>query len=497
MLTRTLGFGSTLVLVHLLTPNDFGLVALAFSISQGVEMLSVFGIEDAVVRHHAPDRAIYDTAYTLNAVRAIGTAFMIAVSAWPMAAFFGEPRLTVVVLSLAISTLLAGFQNIGAVDFRRNLTYGIEFQLRILPRLVSVAASLTIAFFFRTYWAIIVGTLVNRIATVLLTYRFHPYRPRLTLRAWRDLTGFSLWIWITGIVWLLRDRVGTFVIGRMLGIQSVGLFSMAMEVAVLPLSELMIPLTGVLFSTFSRASRDAQETVRLYLRFLGASALVVIPAGIGVAVIADPLTRLMLGPQWLSAIPVIQVMAACSPLAIISFISRSLFEARGIMSSPFKVTLVSALLRILLCVALAPSLGVLGVCIGAIATDLIDQVCLLTMTIRLLDISPLSVASQLWRPIVSAAAMAAGLLVAGLDSGWPGAGSATLLIELVVAASLGSALFFGADIILWLWVGSPYGAETDMLLAVRRTICSVTESILRLFHIVRIPRLKAHERTPH
>src|SRR6185312_7469785 len=110
--------------------------------------------------------------------------------------------------------------------------------------------------------------------------------------------------------------------------------------------------------------------------------------------------------------------------------------ARGLMSSPFKVTLVSALLRILLCVALAPSLGVLGVCIGAIAADLVDQVCLLIMAIRLLDISPLSIASQLWRPIISATAMAAGLLVAGLDSGWLGAGNAALLIELVVAATL-------------------------------------------------------------
>ena len=98
--TRTLGVISTLFLVRLLLPSEFGLLALALSFTQSVEALSWFGIEDALVREKDPQRSLYDTAFTMQLIRAVALTLLIMAAARPAAEFFKEPRLAVVVFAL-------------------------------------------------------------------------------------------------------------------------------------------------------------------------------------------------------------------------------------------------------------------------------------------------------------------------------------------------------------------------------------------------------------
>src|SRR5580692_3988832 len=156
MATRLLGVISTLTLVRLLLPSDFGLVALSASFAQSIEAFSVLGVEDAVVRERAPTRDVYDTGFTINVLRSVTTAVIILALAVPAGSFFAEPRLTNILAALAAGTLLDGFTNIGIVDFRRDFAFGKEFQLWILPRLIAIIATLATAFLWRSYWALVV-----------------------------------------------------------------------------------------------------------------------------------------------------------------------------------------------------------------------------------------------------------------------------------------------------------------------------------------------------
>ncbi len=145
MATRFLGLISTLVLVRLLAPTDFGLIALAASFAVIVDTLAYIGVEDSLVRDKSPSRAMLDTAFTLNVLRAIASAVMIGALAEPAATLLEEPRLTSVILLLAAVTALEGFTNIGTIAFRRDMAFDKEFQLRILPRAVSVVVTLVLA----------------------------------------------------------------------------------------------------------------------------------------------------------------------------------------------------------------------------------------------------------------------------------------------------------------------------------------------------------------
>lgn len=216
MVSRNLGLLSTLLLVRLLAPADFGLVALAASLIATIDQLSTLGAADALIRARDPSREMYDTAFTIGLLRALATAAVIVALAFPLGSFFDDPRVAVVMLALGVGTLLTGLENIGTVDFRRQLTFHKEFVMNVWPRLASVVVTIIAAFVLRSYWALVIGMLTNRAIRLPMSYWMSDFRPRLTLRAWRDLIAFSLWTWAQSMQFLVRDRADSFVIGRFL-----------------------------------------------------------------------------------------------------------------------------------------------------------------------------------------------------------------------------------------------------------------------------------------
>src|SRR6185437_13265169 len=108
-----------------------------------------------------------------------------------------------------------------------------------------------VAYTWVSFWALVVGICTTRGLRLVLSYTMHPHRPRLTIRAWRRLIGFSTWAWILSVTLLIRDRIDSFVIGRVLGATQVGAYTVGVEIGFAPSAELVLPLTRALYSSFS------------------------------------------------------------------------------------------------------------------------------------------------------------------------------------------------------------------------------------------------------
>jgi O-antigen/teichoic acid export membrane protein len=299
---------STLVLVRLLLPADFGLVALSTSFAQATEGLSELGVEEAVIRHRDPARAIFDTGFTMNAIRGLATALLILLLARPAGHFFADPRLTNVVAALTLATLLDGVANIGTTQFRRDLAFSKEFQLWILPRIIAATLTIATAAIFRSYWALVVGILAQCILRVAFSYRMHKFRPRFAIGAWRSLIIYSAWTWVLSLVMLVRDRSDSILIGRMLNPAAVGIYALGRELGALPATELIEPLNRAAFSGFAAGRNAELPAGRSYLRIVGAMATLTLPAGMGISLVAAPLIRLTFGPAWVATVPLVEVI---------------------------------------------------------------------------------------------------------------------------------------------------------------------------------------------
>ena len=463
MSTRLLGIASTVVLVRLLPPADFGLVALATSFSTAVEWLSSIGVNDSLVREARLDRPLYDTGFTLNLMRGLVMAIAIAAEAYPVATFFGDPRLANILLVLAVATFVSALENIGVVDFRRSLAFEMEFRLSVIPRVGAIIASIVGALLFRNYWALVVGIAVWRTLRLGLTYWMHPYRPRLTMRAWRQLIGFSFWSWLSAIVVLIRDRSDTVVIGRMFGAAMVGVYSVGWEIGTLTSTELVEPLTAALFAGFSEAKRTGTNVSEGFFKAISATFLLTLPMGVGMSQLADPVIHLAFGSPWVEAVPLVQVFALVCTLKVIAYFSAVLLNSQGLIHIQFRITCVSTVVRIALLFLLVSPFGLMGAAMAVGGCIAVEEVLFLVYTFRRFNLRAIELLRCTWRCVLATAVMAGVLYWLGIGWAVIGDSAGAEVRALAVGTLVGVAIYTLVLLSAWWAAGRPRGAETVFL----------------------------------
>jgi O-antigen/teichoic acid export membrane protein len=462
--TRNLGLLSTLVLVRLLQPSDFGLVALATGFIDAVDALSDICVQDALVRAPVIDRDLYDTGFGLSVLRGLLTAALIAALAWPIGDFFADGRLAVVMLALSAGTVMSAFENIGIVDFRRDLAFRKEFDMQLRSRIASVAITIAVAVVWPSYWALVVGILVNRTARLVQSYIMSPYRPRIALRAWRRIIGFSLWIWAQTMLNQVRDRSSSVVIGRLVGATQVGTFAVGFELGTLANTEIIEPMNRALFPGFASLHASDKGLGSMFLNAIGLGLLLILPAGMGISMIADPLVRLILGAKWVAAVPVVQITAVAVGMTMLTSASVTLLNVVGRLGDVFYVMVASTGVRVVLLLALVPGFGLPGAAAAIIAGTLVDLVLLLRITLPHIDVSIWRLGSCMLRPAIATLAMV--LLLWQLGMAWtPGAGQNPVQIglDIGIRAGLGAICYGIVLVAAWMVAGRPDGAERHVL----------------------------------
>lgn len=470
MATRILGLVSTLILVRLLVPGDFGLIALGATLAQAIDAFSILGVQDAIIREKSPGRAMYDTGFTLNALRGLLTAALLAGGAVPVAHFFDEPRLANVLYALAFGMVLSGLENVGIVDFRRDFAFEREFLLLIVPRILGIAAAIAFAVAFVNYWALVTGILTTRGSRFVMSYVMHPYRPRFTLAAWRAITGYSVWSWVVSVTGLLRDRSDSLVIGRIMDTTDVGVYSIGIEIASLPTTELVEPLGRACFSGFSAANHAGMSMSDTYLRVISVTSLLTLPAGFGISLVADPLIKLAFGPRWLDAVPLVSILAIGGTFTLFGYISSMLFSAQALLAVNFRITLASLALRVGLLITLVTHFGLVGAAIAAATSIAFEQLLYIGAILHRFAMRARGLLSATWRGLAATACMTIAMVEAGF--GWRAVdGTARALgLHLAAACLFGAVVYLAALWAFWRVSGRPRGAEADVLDLVRRSV---------------------------
>jgi lipopolysaccharide exporter len=461
---RILGLISTLVLVRLIQPEDFGIIALATSVMQTIDGMLVLGTEEAIIREATPSQTFYDTAFTLNLLRGLSVTLLVAGLAFPAANFFADPRLGPVLLFAACLPLLDGFANIGTVDFRRDFAFHKEFAIMVLPKLCGIIAAMTAAALLHSYVAMLFGMGINRTLRVVATYIMHPYRPRLSLQAWRSLAGYSFWTWLLSLAVLVRDRSDSLLLGGLVNTASVGFYAIGTEIAALPTTELIEPLGRAAFSGFAAGRQQIRHPGETYLRLIGSTALLTLPAGVGLSLVAAPLIALAFGPGWQQAVPVLRILSLSFTAMVFGHISLHLLSAHALLGRLVGITLTGAAVRTALLALLIPGFGLTGAAAGAAVAVLLEQALTVVTALNRFQLNTGSLIRQIWRPVVASAAMAATVTGSGL--GWSNDPRLVCLIE---ATILGAATYTAVLAASWAIAGRPGGPEIDIMALLRRT----------------------------
>jgi lipopolysaccharide exporter len=465
LVDRLLAVVSTIILARLLVPEDFGLVAMAMSVLAVVELATSFGFDVALIQRRELDRTHYDTAWTLNVLLALCCSLVIALLAAPAASFYQEPRLTTVMLVLAAGWVVGGFENVGIVDFRRQLRFRREFAFLVLRRTGGFLVTAALAVALRSYWALVLGSISAKVLGLALSYAMHAYRPRFGLQAARELIGFSVWVLANNLVTVLQSKIPHFVVGRLLGAHPLGVLTISSEIAQVPATDLAAPINRAVFPGFSRMASDLETLRRSFLNVVAMGTLVAVPAAVGIAAVAEPLVRTALGEAWMEAVPIIQVLAIAGAVAAVTSYNGAAYLALGRPRLLAFVLAVRLAILLPLTVGLAQAFGLLGVAFA----ELLTSVLITTVSVPLLFVQlklPLrGYLSRIWRPAAAGTAMAAGVLwvvdALPFDTGLES------FRTLVAGVAAGLVLYPATVVLLWNLGGRPAGAEAILYAKIR------------------------------
>jgi PST family polysaccharide transporter len=461
MADRFIGVISTAVLARLLTPDDFGVVALALSMIAVLDMMGELSFELALIRDQEATEAHYHTAWTARVIKALLLFAILNIAAGPSALFFGDPRLRPVVHVLSFTVVLAAAQSILITDLRKELDFEREFRFRIVSRLCGFFITLGLAWLWRDHWAMVYGTLATEAVRFVMSYIMMPYRPRLTLSQFREIFEFSKWLLAGNIFLALMKRSPSLAIGRLADAQTVGLYTLATQICGLASTELVAPIKRALFPGYSKLVSDFEALRQVYLENFSVIVLLAMPIAAGIGLTAEFIVPLFLGNQWLESIPVMQVIAIHAALRTINTNSNPLYYATNHTRFYFFLTAADVLVLLPALWIFVPRWGAVGSAIAVVCASATITALDSFAVVRLLGVPWTRFAASIWRTIASILVMAIGttelkLLMAR-------AGMSSLLGQLILTSLSGAAMYVGAHLLLWRLSGSPESAEKLLL----------------------------------
>ena len=459
LVDRAIGVISTTILARLLAPADFGLVAMAMSVIAIIDLATAFSFEIALIQKAEPTRDQFDTAWTLNILIALLGAVVTAALAYPTASFYGDERLVPVMLVIGAGWLVSGFENTGTVNFRREMDFAAEFRWMASKRMIGFVVTLVAAVLFRSYWALVIGSAIGRISGVVISYSVHPFRPRLSLASSRELFSFSGWMLASNIAGVIFGRLPQIYVGRVFGAQTLGPYAVGAEIAQLAHTELVAPVNRAMFPGYARLVGDPAEFRRVCIGATAAILLVVLPVSAAVAILAEPMVRVLLGDQWGQVVPVIQILAFAGAVWALNSNNMSAYLALGKPYLPTLVMFSRVVAFVAVVAAFAPGRGVVWVAYAELAGASVSLLVSLPILFSSLHLSMRDYFANLWRPLI-ASALTAIAVRAGIGEIANAATFLGALLQLVVGLSIGAVVYPVLLWLLWTASGRPQAVET-------------------------------------
>jgi O-antigen/teichoic acid export membrane protein len=458
---RGIGLVSTIILARLLTPADFGIVAISMIVVGLVGVFSQTGLVQSLIRHPNPTDDHFNTVFTLQVMTGVLIAAILFFIAPLGAIYFDDPRVENVVQVLALRALIQGFENPGIIWFRKNMQFDKDFQFLVMRKFVRFFVVVILAFSLRTYWALVYALVSSSIIAVAISYLMHPFRPKFSLARIGDVWSYSLWMLVVHIGLFINNRIDEIIIGGTTNTTNVGFYNVSTDLARSPTQEITVPVMRVLFSAYATLVQMGKNYSKPFLKSFSSIAVVCFATGGGISLITEDLVLVVLGNQW---VPSIGPMFWIALSAIVFALSSAMSQLLSVLGH-VKTASVLSWIRV---VGLIPALYW-----AATTGDLTDVAMsrffvllgLLIPTIPIFSymtkISSLSILGCLWKPAIALGAMALVVLPVDFVIIEPSA------LRLIIKVSLGALCYSSVTYGLWQLTNRPDGLEETVDKALR------------------------------
>jgi lipopolysaccharide exporter len=450
---RLLSIFNTAILARLLTPADFGLMAMANLALAVVAVLGLGGEDLALIRMGRPTREYLDSAWALRIITSsllfICTLAMARVARW----YFESQKVELLIYVISLRVLLEGFVNIGTVYFRIDLNFSKEFCYSIYRKIADVAIVIPCVLILRNFWGLAIAVVLSKVVDVTLSYIMHPFRPRFRLVKLGEIWSFSAWTLVVRIGSFFADKADQYIVGGMTSPAIMGAYTVGAEVAITPSADLVQPVMRAMFPVYSRLLNNPQRLGSAAALVIGSTATVCVATGLGVSGVARELTLLLLGKQWGQAAPLVFWLGIGAIPVGMNYCIYSIMN----VTNKFRLTTMTVWGRLVLLVPTlifvgrwggAPAIAATQAGLGFVA--MFADLFLLRRAVR---ITGTDIVGCFYRPVIAAIAMVLVLQLLNQTM------NLSLFAAMLTKTVCGAIAYIGTLTLVWVLSGRPDGIE--------------------------------------
>ena len=367
-LRQGLQFIIAVVLARLLSPEEFGTIALLYLFAGLAGAFVDSGFSAALIQSQDVTHTDESTVFWFN----LGTGALMASGLWLLAPWFADfyrmPILIPLTGILALNLFVSALGSVHSTLLTKRLNFKTPMKIGAIATTVSGAAGILMAWKGYGVWALAVQTLVSTILTTLLLWAFNTWRPALafSLASARRLFGFGGYLLMSSLLDIAYSRIYTLLIGKLYGVRELGFYNRADSTKQMPVGVLTGILSRVALPIFSTASGDKEKLRRGVRHALRGMMLVNVPMMLGVMATAEPLVNALFGGQWLPSVPPLQVLALAGLLWPLHVINLNVLMAQGHSRLFFKLEVVKKLVGTGL-LLIGAAYGVMGIAWSQVA----------------------------------------------------------------------------------------------------------------------------------
>ncbi len=371
VLNMGLGFVIGVILARLLSPSDYGLLAMIAVFNAIAFAFLDSGFGNALIRK--PDLTEDDntTAFFFNLVAGVVLFGIIWVIAPWVSAFFDKPILTPLLRAEGSLLIVSSFKIVQNTQLTRALNFKAKMIIRVVSNILGGASGIISAYCGLGVWALVVMHVADAIISLILLWIISPWRPRgrWNKQSFNYLWGYGSKLLASGLLNTIYNNIYPIIIGKFYSAADLGQYSRAQGYASMPSTSLTGVIQQVTFPVLSQIQDDDQRLGNNYRRMLRFTVFIVFPIMIGMAALAHPLVISLVTDKWAQCVPYLQIICFSSMWYPVHAINLNLLQVKGRSDLFLRLEIIKKALITVVVFVCVP-FGIIGICCGSVFTSL-------------------------------------------------------------------------------------------------------------------------------
>ena len=320
-----------LILARILAPADFGVVGVAMIAIGLAQIFQDFGLGKTLIQRENRIEASANVIFWMNIGLGLVLYLLLFISSPLISKFFHEPKTIDVLRVLCLQIVIASFFTAHSALLQRSLQFKQIFFTRLGASLAPGVVSIPMALGGMGVWALVWGALTCSIVQLILFWKLNPWRPRwnFNITLAKELVGFSSWVVLEAFLGCLIIWGDSIVLGHFLGVKKLGTYRVGVTFLMLSFGTFFRPIMPIVYSSFSRLQSNLSELKSSFLKLTQLIAVVSLPIGFGLAVLAKPIASVVFSQKWQGVEIVISILAIPEALSWLVGHNPEVYRAIG------------------------------------------------------------------------------------------------------------------------------------------------------------------------